>query len=456
MGLRVMVVDDDPSILRLLSEVLSRWEIFDVTQFGEGLTAAEHFEKVGADIVLLDLFLPDINGLDVLERINKLGRTICIIITGHAELKTAIRAIRLGAFDFITKPISVDIVELSLKRALETARLRKVLEIEKELHSPSLSRLLGDSQAMQKTRERISIAASDPFATVLLKGESGTGKELAARAIHEGSPRSSMPFVPVNCAAIPESLLESELFGHTKGAFTGADRPRDGLFSLADGGSIFLDEIGEMPPALQAKLLRFLDDGKIMPVGGSKYVKTDLRVIAATNRDLKAEVEKGSFRRDLFFRLSVFEIELPPLRARGDDPVSLMEHYLKLQSATRGLEAPILTDEAKSALLSYRWPGNVRELVNLSVKLVLEHHGRTVSPEHLSLTAADHSVPHIGFTEDFETAKRKVIDNFTSAYFYKALVRSKWNIAEAARETGINRSYLHRIIKKYGIQLPDF
>ncbi len=454
MSLRLVIVDDDPAIRKLLSNILTKCGDFQIVEFGEGKPALEHLGKVGADIVLLDLLLPDTSGFEVMEGMNRLlaDEALTIVITGHGDMEKAIRSMRLGAFDFITKPIHAEVVEQALKRAFRTARLKRAMELQKNLKHSAMGRIIGESEAIKEVKRRIVTSARDRFASVLITGESGTGKELAARAVHELSPRGEGPFVPVNCAAIPEALLESELFGHAKGAFTGADKAKSGLFALADGGSMFLDEIGEMPMSLQAKLLRYLDDGMVLPLGSTRWIRTDVRVIAATNKELEKAVEEGTFRTDLYYRLSVIEIHMPPLRERKEDVALLMEHHLSDQAARRGLAKPRLSDEAMELLVAYKWPGNVRELVNLCVKLVVEHPGEVVRPEHLAFSGTGRERLEVDVNLPYDMAKRRVMERFTVNYFSALLARHGGNVSAAAREAGIERSYLHRIIKKYGLK----
>lgn len=363
---RILVVDNDPEMVALLERHLET-EGLAVSSVTSGADACRTLEREEFAVVLTDLVMDEVDGLAVLRgarRIQPEARVL--LMTAFGSLDTAIEAMRQGAYDYLTKPFKMAEVTLAVRRALDDRRLR---EENRRLREQVEGRyrfdnLLGRSKAMQAVFEQIR-AVADSEATVLLLGESGTGKELVARAIHWNSARRDGPFVPVNCAAIPETLLESELFGHEKGAFTGADRRRRGLFAEANGGTLFLDEIADMPPALQAKLLRAIEDRAIRPLGGSAEVRLDLRLITATNRDLPGLVRDGKFREDLYYRLAVIPVRLPTLRERTEDIPLLVQHFLDRAATALGKRLEGFSEEAMAWLLQHRWPGNVREIENL-------------------------------------------------------------------------------------------
>lgn len=383
--LRVLFADDEPHLRELLQTELSRLG-HQVTVCPDGPSALKALEKGNYDAAILDIRMPGMSGLEVLTRMKQLTpNTEAILLTGHASLESAVEALRLGAFEYITKPCKLAEIEAVLRRVAEKKELT--------LHNLALQRrvraaegptvLIGESPAMQQVRQLIAtIAPTD--ATVLILGETGTGKELVARIIYEQSRRAAMPFVPVNCGALSENLVESELFGHRKGAFTGADRDHKGLFEVANGGTLFLDEVGELSKNIQVKLLRFLESGEIRRVGETEPFRTDVRVLCATNRDLRQMVERDEFREDLYFRINTFEIHLPPLRERRSDIPELARHLLA-RAARKPLEqvAELLRPETFDALLEHDWPGNVRELANVMEHAWIVSGGSAITPDHL-------------------------------------------------------------------------
>jgi DNA-binding NtrC family response regulator len=371
MSVRILVVDNDAEMVSLLKREFAEqgWTIEEATS---GAAALEALARDDIDVVLTDLVMDGVDGLALLREAQRLEKPPrLILMTAFGSLETAIEAIRAGAYDYLTKPFKLPEATLAVARALDDRRLREEnrrLRVEVEARF-AFDNIIGRSKAMQRVFEQVkAMAGSD--ASVLLTGESGTGKELVARAIHHNSPRKDGPFVAVNCAAIPETLLESELFGHEKGAFTGADRKRRGLFAEASGGTMLLDEIGDLSPILQAKLLRVLQDRTVRPLGGADEVRVDVRILSATHRDLPALIADGSFREDLYYRLAVLPLRLPSLRERGEDILLLANHFLR--RAADGLGKPVegFDDEARAWLLRHRWPGNVRELENVVERAV--------------------------------------------------------------------------------------
>ena len=381
---RILVVEDEPAALQALGYLLAD-EGYEVAQAVDGEEASGLAEGFGPDLVLADLKMPRLDGLGLLRRLRELGLDVPVVVmTAHGTVQSAVEAMKLGAVDYLTKPLNMDETLLVLARALERRRLeQEATRLRERLRGRAGSpQVVGASAEMQAVFD-LARKAAQSRATVLLLGESGTGKEVIAQAIHEGSPRADKPFIKVSCAALPESLLESELFGHERGAFTGATARRQGRFELADGGTLFLDEIGEISPLVQVKLLRVLQGRQFERVGGTETLTVDARIVAATNRDLGTAVREGHFREDLFFRLNVISIELPPLRARKTDIPPLADHFLRRCSAAYGKPPPKLSPEAFALLLRYDWPGNVRELENAIERAVVLTEGPEIGPEVL-------------------------------------------------------------------------
>ena len=383
----VLVADDEPSSRSGLSMLL-RDEGFDVETFPDGQQALDRLQEVVPDVLLADLRMPGIDGLELLRRAKELHpELIVILMTGFGDVETAVRAMREGAEDYLTKPLQIEELVLSLERALERRGLvRETKELRRRLGEKlRFDNIIGSSPSMQEVF-RVVEQVAPTRASVLITGESGTGKELIAQAIHENSPRARGPFVKLHCAALAESVLESELFGHEKGAFTGSVGRREGRFKQADGGTLFLDEIGEISPSVQVKLLRFLQERTFERVGGNETLKVDVRIIAATNRDLPAEVAAGRFREDLYYRLNVVNIEMPPLRARPSDILPLAMHFLHKYADENGKDVVGFDESAIARLVAYRWPGNVRELENVIERAVVLCDGRMVTEKHLPVT----------------------------------------------------------------------
>jgi two-component system nitrogen regulation response regulator NtrX len=448
-GETVLVVDDEREIRDSLAMILE-YEGYSCRSAPDGDTALSLFTNESPELVLLDIRMPGLSGLEVLERLKSIEpSTPVVIISAHGDVPTAVEAIKKGAFDFLEKPLDRDRILLTVRRGLEHRKLAR-----SNLAFASLGSrvtIVGESRSMKEVLQTVQrVASSD--ARALIMGESGTGKELIARALHRGSPRRDRPFVEVNCAAIPAELIESELFGHEKGAFTGASARRIGKFELADGGTIFLDEVGDMSLQAQAKVLRALEEGTLQRVGGDRLIRVDVRVIAATNQNLPQAVEKGSFRKDLYFRLNVVPIELPPLRRRGRDIVLLARHFLAEFCGTRGCTPLELTQDAEEALAAYSWPGNVRELRNLMERICILCEGPQVTAADLplfpELSAPPDSYRAPGTLEEVRDAsERKALEG--------CLKKHRWNVSEAAKELGIPRSHMYRKMDKYGLRRPS-
>ncbi len=456
----ILIVDDERSMREFLAIYLRR--------AGHRVEAAAGGEQALAtlktrefDVVITDLRMPDVNGLEILERTKQqYPDTQVIVVTAFATTETAIAAMKAGAYDYLTKPFKVDEVGLVVERALERRSLaRDNVVLRDEIKGRyKLDRLLGKSPPMQRVFDILRKIATTRT-SVLLIGESGTGKELAARALHELSPRADRPFVAVNCGAIPEALLESELFGHVKGSFTGASSDKQGLFEAAHNGTLLLDEVAELPVAMQVKLLRVLQERRGKPVGGVAEREVDVRIVAATNRDLETEVEKGTFRQDLFYRLNVIQLRLPPLRERREDIPLLVEHFVRKFAAEHGRKVAGAEPEAMSALMAYHFPGNVRELENLIERAVTlaasDRLGRDAFPTLGGVTspaaplAASPTVPETGL--DLE----RVVEDFERSIIIGALERTSGNRTEAARLLGVSFRSLRYRLSKLGITGAD-
>jgi len=457
----ILIVDDEIQNREYLCETLSD-EGYSITTAANGQDAITKLSQDSFSVVLTDLQMPEIDGLGVIKYLidNKLN-TIGILYTGYGSVKTAVDAMKLGAFDYITKPFKADEIKVVVKKALEHLALQEEnTYLKQQLKARyKFENIVGTSERMQKIFGLIDKVASTD-STVLILGESGTGKELVARALHYNSLRSSNAFVPVNCGAIPEELLESELFGHEKGAFTGAFRTRIGRFELASGGSIFLDEISEMSPNLQVKLLRVIQEREFERVGGVKTIRADVRIIAATNRNLEEEVAEGRFREDLYYRLNVIPVHLPPLRERTDDIPLLVKHFLEKYANGKSTRKVEFSKKALPALMRYRWPGNVRELENLVERMVVLSDSDLIDvadlPEKVLAggTSASSVIPLIDLPEtgiDLSTA----VNEFERSIIVQALNKSNWVKNRAAKLLHVNRTTLVEKIKKQKLQKPS-
>jgi two-component system nitrogen regulation response regulator NtrX len=440
----VLVVDDEEGIRESLSGIFEDEGCIIVTA-NSGEEALNLLKEQNPDLVLLDIWLPGIDGIKTLEKIKALKPDIPVImISGHGNIELAVKATRFGAYDFLEKPLSLDRVLLVSKRALE----RRNLEIENKAFKEDLTRryrLVGNSPKIELLREQITMAAQSN-SRVLIMGESGSGKELVARLLHENSKSAGNPFIEVNCAAIPQELIESELFGHEKGSFTGAFESKKGKFELADEGTLFLDEVGDMSSSAQSKVLRIIETQEFQRVGGSKNIKVDVRIISATNKDLKEEVKKGNFREDLLYRLNVIPIVVPPLRERKEDIPLLVDHLLESFAGEYGKKAKKITPEALAVLEAYDWPGNIRELRNVIERLVIMTPSDTIMPKNI-LMAEPTRQDYLSYR-----TLKEARDAFEKDFITKRLEENNWNISKTAEILQMERSNLHKKIKAYNIK----
>jgi DNA-binding NtrC family response regulator len=446
----VLVVDDEPSILGTLKKALSL-EGYSVDLAGGVALAEERLAKKNYDIVLLDVALPDGDGLELLGRLRSSGNELQVIMmSGHGTIDAAVRATKLGALDFLEKPLSTDRLLVVLEN---TFRLMRVEEEARELKAEAghFDELYGSSTAMVELRERV-LRAARSNASVLVTGERGTGKELVARAIHRASPRAKSALERLNCAAVPAELIESELFGHEAGAFTGATKQRAGKFERAHGGTLFLDEVGDMPLPMQAKLLRVLQEREIERVGGSETIRIDVRVVAATNRDLRAAGEAGEFRADLFDRLNVVPIELPPLRARRDDIPLLARHFLEVARVANARPNMTLGAEALSAMARHAFPGNVRELKNLVERLVILNPDDDITGTDVERALGGALAPARGALYRPGVPFRVLVEEAERAIVEEALTDHGGQMAATARALGLERSHLYKKAKALGLR----
>ena len=450
-SVRILIVEDDADHGRSLQEAISDLG-YEVEVAATGEAGIEAFRARGADVVLTDLVLPDVDGIAVMQRIRALGAAPVSLMTAYASIDTSVRAIREGAYDYLQKPLDIDELQTKLERALEAARLRRQVEqLSAEVRGKwSAHGWVAESPVMREV-VRQTLALADTNATVLIRGASGTGKELVARALHADGPRANGPFVAVNCAAFAESLLESELFGHEKGSFTGAVTRRAGAFERAEGGTLFLDEIGDAPPAVQVKLLRVLEDREIMRVGGQKSFRVDVRLVSATNRDLDERVASGKFRQDLLYRLAVVSIVLPPLRERREDIRPLAERFIAQAQKEHGRRIRAVEPEWFARLEAYDWPGNIRELRNTIEAAVVTAPDEVLQAERLALggvaPAAAPGAPKGALTipagATFAEIEKKVLGD--------VLRRHEGNRSLTAAELGLSRRTIQRKIQEYDL-----
>ena len=446
---RILIVDDEPGIRQSLCGVLQDegWTA-DAVETGEA--CLERLAAGGIELVFLDIWLPGMDGMEALARIQEIPfaeRPVVVIISGHGNIEAAVKATKLGAFDFLEKPLSIQKVSVTAKNALEQRRLQLENSRLKEANHDRY-RIIGESVPMKALRQQMGLMAGTN-GRVLIFGESGTGKELVAHAIHALSPRAAEPFVEVNCAAIPEDLIESELFGHSKGSFTSAHESKIGKFQKADNGTLFLDEVGDMSLRTQAKVLRALEEQRFEPVGAAASIQVDVRVVAATNKNLEEEIERGNFREDLFYRLNVIPFHVPPLRDRKEDIPLLADHFLREFTGAYGRKPKELTPTAYEVLQEHHWPGNVRELRNLIERIVILNPQVRIDARHIPLnivrrTVIDRPLDRFGSLQEVrESAERE--------YILKKLEETGGNVSRTAELLGLERSNLYRKMKTLGI-----
>ncbi len=447
--LEILIVDDDAVHRRAVRLNMAGWG-YSVTEADDGEEAVRQARLRSFDLILMDIRMTRMSGLEALEQIKKIQPAVPVIImTAYASVETAVSAMKMGADDYLTKPLNYDELQIKIARTAERRQLKKENEYLKERLGEKFDRrnLIGRSEPMIRLLEMVEQVAATQ-ATVLIAGESGTGKEMIANAIHFNSPRREAPFVKINCAALTETLLESELFGHEKGAFTGADRRREGKFVQADSGSIFLDEVSEMSPAMQVKLLRVLQERELTRVGGQDVVKVDVRLIAASNKDLKKEIREGRFREDLFYRLNVVALALPPLRERAEDVPLLAQHFLKLFARRNAKTISGFTPRAMQKLAAYTWPGNVRELMNAVERAVVLSRSDTVDEDELVFPMADQSLSPDAPRSPAPTAGLP-LEEVERQSILEAVKAAGGNKSEAARRLGITRKTLRKKLTKY-------
>ncbi|MCL2626921.1 MAG: sigma-54 dependent transcriptional regulator [Cystobacterineae bacterium] len=456
---KVLVVDDDKVVLRAVMEILQS-DGYQVVAIDDAVEALAALQDTSIDVAVFDIKMPNLSGMDLLRALKQIRPEVeVLMMTAYATVETAVEAVKMGAYDYLTKPFeNIDLLSMSVRRAAEKKALYdRTCELEKALHARTqFENLIGQSQQMRQVFKLVE-TVSHSTATVLIQGESGTGKELVAQAIHYRSPRKEKPFVAVNCSALTDTLLESELFGHLRGAFTGAIGNKKGLFEAADGGTIFLDEIGDISAATQVRLLRVLQEGEVKRVGANESTRIDVRVIAASNVDLQRAKEQGKFREDLFYRLNVISITLPPLRDRPEDVPLLVHHFLKIYSEKLGKKPMGISPKAMEALTCSRWEGNVRELENVIERALVLCSKEVVDAEDLpseilqpQKAARDievFSLAHLPYIQ----AKRLARRAFERRYLSVLLERSGHNISSAARAAGVDRSNFRRLLKQYDV-----
>lgn len=459
----ILIVDDEENIRKYLGQSLSQ-DGLDVHTAKYGKEGLNILLQKHIDVVLLDLNLPDINGLDVLREIKKIDiQSVVIIITAYGEISSAVEAIKLGAYDYMTKPFDVEDIKIVINKAFRIVGLEDELRLLKQqVGRYQDGELITRSKKMYSLLEFTKQIAGTST-TVMIAGETGTGKELIATLIHKESERLKKPFVPIDCTSLPENLLESELFGHERGSFTGAVGLKKGLFEVANEGTVFLDEIGELPFMLQAKILRVLETRSFRRVGGEKYIKTDVRIIAATNRNLKKLVEEKKFRDDLYYRLNVVPLYLPALRERKEDIFPLIEYFVQFFNKKIGRRISNVSNETLKLLIDYDWPGNIRELRNVMEHMVITTRGDVIGVENLpteirgvDMGVSDVTKGPIGWETaqlpDYREAKREMIERFEKSYLKKLLEKNSWNVSQSARETKMHRSSFQRLMRKYGLR----
>jgi DNA-binding NtrC family response regulator len=452
----ILIVDDDEVMRETLSDVLTKrgYEIFAV---GSGNGALSIIKKNLIDVILLDMRLPDVDGLEVLKKIKEFDTEILVIMmTAYSDVQTAVSAMKSGAYDYINKPFELEELRLLIEKGLETKSLinevRRLHRQQKENYQNS--HIYGVSPQIHYVKELIGMISKTHKTSVLIQGESGTGKELAANAIHYSSHRSDKPLMKINCSAIPDTLLESELFGYEKGAFTDAKNTKKGLFELADGGTVFLDEIGDMNPFLQSKILRVLENQTFMRVGGEREMKVDVRIIAATNKDLELMVKEGFFRKDLYYRLKVMVVEMPPLRDRVEDILLLSSLFIEENNKEYNKNIKGFSEEGKKLMIQYSWPGNVRELRNVIERAMILTDQEYITPKHLPFELKQIEKFTHGDTEHelAQITSDMSLENMEKVHLSKVLKRSEWNKSKASKVLGVSRATLRAKIKRYNLE----
>jgi DNA-binding NtrC family response regulator len=458
MSARILVVDDEDVVLASCRRALGNGERV-VETASSGTEALKKIEEAHYDVILLDIKMPDLDGLEVLQRVKESHPDIeVVMVTGLSQIETAVRSMKLGAFDYVPKPFDPDELAVVVDRALEHRRLlQENVSLKSAVGSKyRFENIIGASPRMQEVF-RLVAQCAPTNTTVLITGESGTGKELIARAIHYNSLRKDKPIVPVDCMSLSENLLESELFGHVKGAFTGAIVNKRGLLEVAEGGSVFLDEVGNIPLSIQAKLLRVIQEREFKAVGDTRTQSANIRLVCATNRELRTMVAEGSFRDDLFYRINIFPIRVPALRERREDIPALAFHFLKSCSAEIGKTVTRFSDDAMSLLTSHDWPGNVRELENAVHRAVILASGDVVRKAHLAGLGAQPAgaAPKTGeeLKKIKKAAREKSVEAIEKAFVLDALKRNDWNVTRSAEETGMQRANFQALMKKHGIRL---
>lgn len=455
-NISVLLVDDEKDFVDGLVRIINRYFKVRCFKAYSAQDALEIIDNNNINIVLTDLRMPGLSGLDLVKKIQSRNKDItCLVLTAYGSIESAVEAMRAGAYDFLTKPISPEQLKLVLGKVLERSKiLEENRRLRKKVFASCLGgEIVGESKAIQTLKEQILAVAETDF-TVLIRGESGTGKELVARKIHELSKRGKENLFTVNCPAIPTTLLEGELFGHVKGAFTGAQQNYEGLLKRADGSTVLLDEIGDIGLEVQAKLLRFLQEKEIKPVGGSKSFQVDVRILASTNQPLEEKIKEGTFREDLFYRLNVLEIRVPALRERREDIPLLATYFVQRTCTELQLEEKELSPEVLTYLTNRDWPGNVRELQNFVRRLVVFSKNKLISAEVVNLVEMDTKLDKEDILP-YKAYKKKVLDDFTRTYFQKVLEKTRGNISQAARLSGIERVSLQKIIKRVGLKVSD-
>jgi len=463
MSARILVVDDEEIVIRSCLRILGDGD-YAVEAVQDGWEALKKIDESHYDVLILDIMMPKIDGLEVLRRVKESHPDIDVImITGLSQIDTAVRAMKLGAFDYLPKPFDPDELKLVVERALERRQLlQENLDLRNEVSSKyRFENIIGSSPRMQNVYRLIAKCAPTN-STVLLTGESGTGKELIARAIHYNSLRKDKPFVPVDCNSLSENLLESEMFGHVKGSFTGAVANKKGMFEIADNGTLFLDEIGNISLATQAKLLRVIQEREFKAVGDTRTQSANFRLICATNKDLKAMVAGGAFREDLFYRINIFPIQIPSLRERRDDIPALAFHFLKVFGEELGKKVTEFSEGAMSAIVNHDWPGNVRELENTVQRAVILATDKVIRQAHLGdimdmSLRLDLDVPKTGdeLKRIKKVAREKSVENIEKRFVLEALRRNAWNVTKSAEETGMQRANFQALMKKYNIRIRE-